>query len=246
MLANNESAIDVYKRVAFFDTTNQYPQVFNRISEYYEKLNNFDLAISYIDSAISHLKIDSLKNELLFKKIELLILNSNFNYAEIVLNELKVMSEIQKKRKYFYYAVTDFKLGKMDESKELFTACIEDSLEKAKVEIDKLFIDIKRNEAKNSKMPAVMSFLFPGLGQFYSGDIKNGTNSLLLNASLIALSIIVAYNYTLFDAVISVVPWWFRYYKGGIYHAEKIAESKKLKTRNLLYNQVLDVVSNTK
>jgi TM2 domain-containing membrane protein YozV len=187
-----------------------------------------------------------LKNELLFKKIELLILNKNFNYAEIVINELKEKNEIQKKKKAFYYAVADFSLGKMNESQSLFLDCIDDSLKKEKTNITELFVKIKRNEAKNPKMPGVMSALIPGLGQFYSGDVKNGTKSLLLNASLITLSFVVAYNYTVFDAVISVVPWWLRYYRGGIYRAEKIAGSKKERVRNSLYNQVLQVISETK
>ncbi len=67
----------------------------------------------------------------------------------------------------------------------------------------------------------------PGLGQFYNGDYKNAANSFILSGALITLLFAVAVNYTFVDAMASVIPYFQRYYFGGMAHAKKGAYEKR-------------------
>ena len=71
----------------------------------------------------------------------------------------------------------------------------------------------------------------PGLGQFYAGDIKNGINSLVINALFVGLFTYSFVTISPIDAYFSVLPWFQRYYKGGYTKAGIIAEQKVKKRR---------------
>ncbi len=85
----------------------------------------------------------------------------------------------------------------------------------------------ERVAKKNPKTARVLSMILPGAGQFYAGDIKNGLNSLLLNALLGFWFVTTGLAYTFVDAAATVTPWLFRYYGGGIRRAGEIVEKKE-------------------
>ena len=92
---------------------------------------------------------------------------------------------------------------------------------------------MKKRENIIEKAPArhvFLSMIFPGAGQFYAGDLKNGFNSLILNAGLLTWFVSYAFTYSTIDAAFTIGPWFYRYYLGGFQRAGKMVTIKKGKT----------------
>jgi len=56
----------------------------------------------------------------------------------------------------------------------------------------------------------------------------------------------VVFNYTLLDGILSVMPWYQRYYLGGINSAYDIAVQKINDKRTLIYHSILEEVASAK
>ena len=103
--------------------------------------------------------------------------------------------------------------------------------------IHKIFENRKLNNP-NPKTALVLSIIFPGAGQIYAGDVKDGINSLLLTSFIAVVAVYVAFEYQPLDAI-SIVPWFMRFYQGGIFNAKKIAETNRQFNRNQIFNNIL-------
>ncbi|MCF8363481.1 MAG: hypothetical protein K9G70_12755 [Prolixibacteraceae bacterium] len=85
-----------------------------------------------------------------------------------------------------------------------------------------------------------MSGIIPGSGQFVTGEVKAGLNSMLLIGGLYILSVHVINLYSFWDAAIALFPWIQRYYLGGMDHSKDLAESKIRSKRYSSYLKVLE------
>ncbi len=108
-------------------------------------------------------------------------------------------------------------------------------------QLDSLFHIVQHIKNPNPRTARILSMMMPGLGQFYSGDIKNGINSFLLTGAFIALGINTGLKYGLINSFFSVVPWYQRYYMGGFNRAERIAAQRLEEKRDAIYQQVLNL-----
>lgn len=82
---------------------------------------------------------------------------------------------------------------------------------------------------RNPKLAARLSII-PGMGQFYSGDVKNGINAILLNGGFVYS----AYWLSVHTHPIAAVPlllFGTRYYKGGILNSSKYSIRRNAKNR---------------
>ena len=114
----------------------------------------------------------------------------------------------------------------------------------SKTKIEQLFIKNEKINRLNPRTARILSMIIPGLGQFYAGDIKNGTNSIILTLGIATWGIVTAVKSTSpFDVLVTAAPWFQRYYMGGYKKAEQIAINEKKKRRSKVYNQILDEVS---
>jgi len=82
----------------------------------------------------------------------------------------------------------------------------------------------------------------PGLGQVYSGNVTSGLNSLVLTSSFIAIGAGITLVYNPLDALVAILPWYQRYYTGGYNNAEVIAQNKIKKKRNVVYQEIVELV----
>jgi len=90
------------------------------------------------------------------------------------------------------------------------------------------------------KVAGVLSIVIPGSGQLYAGDYKNAVNSFLLVAVFAAIGTDMFIRYAWYDSLISVFPWFLRYYTGGYKNAMKIAEQKRTEKRNKRLNKIIE------
>lgn len=236
-----ENAINAYQRVLFFDKKSA-SRVYYNLAESYYQLSKYDQAAKYYDLAYSATSNDSLKYLMLFSKTTCLLLQHSYNAALAELFSLDdSLQNYWQQKKYFYFGVTYFGMANFNDAKTYF---IKAGLPEQNAEIEQLFVQIKKVNRLNPKTAQILSIILPGLGQIYSGDIKNGINSFVLTAGFMTLALYTAYNYTVVEAILSVLPWYQRYYMGGFKNAKMIAQRKKEQRQNEIFQELMNVFAN--
>jgi len=240
---NYQAAVEYYERVLFFDSNQEYyPYVSNNIAECYFSLYDYPNAIKYYSLAINLSHDDSLKNIYSLRKIESLILNHNFSYAYIELLENEDKNK-EDKEWALYAAISCFGMEQYEESKMYFLFLIPSNNKKDSLLVEKSFLKLSKYQKRLKPNRAKwMSFIVPGLGQFYSGNIKNGLNSLILNGLLIYFTIELSITYTVIDAFLATGPWIQRYYLGGTNNAKHSCEMQLAKRENQVYQKLIEIV----
>ncbi len=243
-IGNFDNAIEAYRRVLFFDSSGKYSfKAGLNLSVCYLKENEFDKSQYYIDFAYVLSDNDSIKNELIFQKAANFIEYEYYDQALIeLLNLNRLTSEYFEKKKNFYLGIVYFQKKEFRSSDKHFNNCIDTIYTAEKQKLSYLFNEINHiNKRYNPKFAKTLSLIIPGLGQIYCGDIKGGLNSLLLTGALGFLFFNTAINYSILDALISVGPWYQRYYQGGFQNAERSAVSKREKEVALIYSDIIDI-----
>lgn len=239
-------ALKEYQRVLFFSKNKTNPHLFNSIANCYFQSGQLDRAIEYFDRSFFLFKDDSLQLSAAFNKIACYVYQGNFDMALIdVFGMPDSLPPFFDQRRNFYLGVIYF--GKKDfvSAKKYFLE-INQSDEAYLKKINQLFDPKGKINRPKPTIAFILSLIIPGSGQFYSGDIKNGVNSFLLNEGLLLLGIYTAYRYSIIDAIISVGPWFQRYYQGGLESAEKIAEQKRAENRQQIYLETLNAIEEYK
>ena len=235
-----------YRRVIYFDKAEEYRKnCYKNIADCLYETQQYEEAADYYELAFFQQKTDSSKAEILFRKLSCYLIQNSFEYAQVeLLNLPDKLTEEQNRRKVFYSALLNFSTEKYTESKKEFLQLIDTTNLESRNRLEGLFIKNEKISKLSPRKARILSMAFPGLGQFYAGDFKNGANSILLTAGIAAWGITAAVkSANPLDALITMVPWFQRYYSGGYKKAEIIAENQKKKRRAKVYNQILDEVS---
>ncbi|MCD4695329.1 MAG: hypothetical protein K8S16_03725 [Bacteroidales bacterium] len=235
----------LYQRAIFFGSKQTVKALYGKSGDCYYYSGIYDKASKFYTLAYMHADNKQLAAAWMLNKVKCHLLSGDYQLALFDLYTLPDdLPPQHQSRKNFLLGVTFFATEDFDQSKEYFIKSIDnaDSTKLNKIEI--LFS--KKNDLKrpNPNTAFLLSTFLPGSGQFYSGNIKNGMYSLLLISGLVYVTIEVALAYTLFDAVIAVLPWLQRYYIGGMKHAEEMAIEKRAQNRNETYKEILDFLSN--
>lgn len=245
-LKNYSLALKEYQRFLFFDQGDQ-PAVYDHIGNCFQNLGQFEQASGFYDKAFFSYTDVRLKNNALFCKVECMIYQKDFALAlaEILaLNDSLTIGE--NTRKELLTGICYFGMEDFINARESFMHCIHPSDSVSRKEIALLFDDKKNFFFPNPKTASVLSMCFPGLGQFYAGDIRNGINSILLTSALALLGTRIAVHQTIYDAFFTVMPWFQRYYQGGFVRAENIAIQKRAIRRSKTYEKTLDLIANSR
>jgi tetratricopeptide (TPR) repeat protein len=235
------NAIEAYKRVLFFDTSANFSnEVYPKIADCLYKTQNYEQSAIYYDLAYFTSKDSLLKNDYLLSKISCFLILKNYDFAKIeTYNLSENLTENQIFQKDLLEGMLFFALNEFKNSEVSFKKIIKDSSA-----VNVLFRKNDKVSKLSPKKAKILSIIMPGLGQFYVGDIKNGLNSFLLTSGLVALGLRSAVVNSPIDALVTVMPWFQRYYKGGIDKAELIAIAKIQEKRYKIYNKLLDEVEN--
>lgn len=239
---NYSLAAKEYQRVIFFTDTVQ-PDILIKLAEALYKTGNWQQARNYYNQVI---RIAESNNQIIdakFNVISSYIAENLYNQALVELFNIhdSTYQEYQTDVDILF-AISYFGLQNFEESRNYFTHAVRgDDIAVAK--IDSIFSDKKGLHRPNPKMASVLSIVLPGLGQLYSGDYNNAANSFLLTESMLALAIIVGYQYRFIDAIFTFFPWYQRYYLGGVENAERAARQKLSENRNNAYKMILNIVN---
>jgi tetratricopeptide (TPR) repeat protein len=239
---NYSQAILEAKRALFFDDLIRLPG-YMLLSDCYVQMELYDDAIKFLSLAAEVELNDSLKNELLFRKINLYLRNKEPAYALIELQKVNDIRSVYfaAKRDFYsalaYYQIDDFRLSEAYTNKLLRSSGEYDSCY-----VSTFFRKARRNYSRSSVYPSVLSAVLPGAGQLSEGYFGEAANSLLLNALLGCITYITFKQVHALDAILTMYPLVRRYYLSGIFKAGELSNQKKERRKIELYNELLDFI----
>lgn len=237
---NYAFALELYERVLFFQREVVDREHFERIAQCYVALQQFDKATVAYQTSASLAPSDSARSAYFLKSAWCQLMMNSFQDALIVLYNLpEDLPATLQREKHFYIGLATFQLGQYEDAHTAFRAYFSNP---ADVQwVDDLFKKNSRLARRyNPRTARTLSIIVPGSGQFYAGDIKNGFNSLLLMSGIIALGVNYMATYTWFDSLVSIAPWFQRYYFGGFKRAGQAATDRLNKEREKLLKQLIE------
>ena len=246
-LKNYDAATAFFLRSLYFEQGSKRAFLYQQLGDCYFGYSKYEQAAYSYELGYNSESNDSIKTEIIFKKTNALLLQEKYQYALAELYSLadSMPSIYFNRKKNFYLGIAYFGNNEFALSEKSFLGALpNNSLTEAK-QIKNLFIKNKKVSRVKPKTARILSMCLPGLGQFYAGDIKNGINSLVINALFVGLFTYSFVTISPIDAYFSVLPWFQRYYKGGYTKAGIIAEQKVKKRRVKVYNEIITTVSNT-
>ncbi|TAE87767.1 MAG: hypothetical protein EAY81_03700 [Bacteroidetes bacterium] len=90
---------------------------------------------------------------------------------------------------------------------------------------------------RNATASLIASLILPGSGQILNGDYKNGINSMLVNGTMIGLSVWTGVSYNWINGVLVAALLAPRYYVGGANMAADAASKRNIKSFDKLFNK---------
>lgn len=216
---NYDLALKELLRVHFEDRAAEEVSVVKDIAVCFEKVGDLSNSIKYLKQ---YLRSDKLtfgeKTEASYYKVQLLMqVDLKLALAELYQFSSKIISVDRDRYQYYlamvYYANNEANLA----FNELESLSYSDRL--SKMEFEKLEQNVLANVNKKHFWARALSTIIPGLGQAVNGDFNDGLNSAIINGSMVALFFYVTSNLSFADAALSVVPWFGRFYIGGMQNA---------------------------
>ena len=216
--------IPYFKRVAFFESDNI--ENLNYLAESYQKIKSYDNALVHYSLIYNLLTNDSLKNEVCFEMAKCYMSEDKYEYAEIEILNIKELNNYFKSRKNYYLFLIYLYDGEFELSKNYFLNIREFSDANIN-QIERSFSHLeKKIRRTNPKVASALSMVIPGSGQVYSGNLSSGINSLLLTTTALSIFTIISFRYSPIEAILSVFPYYQRYYIGGVLNAINFVEEK--------------------
>jgi hypothetical protein len=167
-----------------------------------------------------------------------LILEKNFGLAQVEMGNLKVDTNcIFQRRKDFLLGICYFGMSQYEESYKHLDSFLLRSDTVKRIQLKHLFENVKILNRPNPNLAIMLSVVFPGTGQFYSGDFKSGANSILLLSGLYYLGTSVSIS-----SFVILIPFFYRYYIGGILNAKQTAEREKEKRQLVFYDKLIEIL----
>jgi hypothetical protein len=244
--ANYQLAVKEYQRALFFGDGDSANYLYKQIAMAFFRNMQFEQASYFFDLSYNTSDSDSIKKELIFNKAQCYLLSGEFEQGVAELSSLSgPLNTYFKNKQNFYFAVCYFGLEDYKKAESYFLKLVPNN-NLAQIEIQKLFGAKKNLYRPNPKTAKTLSRIIPGSGQLYSGDLKNGLNSLLLTGGIAIVGLHIYNKYSLFDSMMSVLSWFNRYYKGGYQNAYNIASQKKARRKDNTFKQILQIIQKNK
>ncbi len=240
---NYSVALKEYQRVQLFDDKNQYLDIYSKIATIYINQNDNENAIRYLNLAWNVEKNDSIKTELTLRKALCSFkLNDYYNALNDLFDIPENNTDHLNDKKNLYLGICYFGLNDYPNSLSYLSKLV-DSV--GVQQLNQTITDfVKSNKKYNPDKIEIMSLIFPGLGQFFIGDIGMGVNSLVLLSVVTYYAYITVVNYAVFDGVLVLSSWFYRYYKGGSIKAKNAAIDKESDRKLSVYSAIITIVEN--
>lgn len=235
-------AITEFKRLIFFEKDSESIYLnYSLVGDCYKEGAKFDESIYYYTLSEINSKTSEQIYEAQIKIIRSNILRRTTNRALTLLDSLAAnknysdkIDEINYWRGWAFIFSDDWQSASSEFSKVDSAKQLED------------FCKLTDNKLYSVSLVKAMSFIIPGLGQFYTANYVSGVISLAWNV-LWGFTAIKAFAADrIFDGLMVSNFLWFRFYRGNFENAEKFAEAENLSETNNALNWLQNEFSGTK
>ena len=242
--SNYKEAAVCYDRVAFFDTTGTLKDTALLCeANCYYNLHDYKEALQIYNNLYKPYKVN-VKAAAFWGIIYCEFEHKQFNNALTTLSLCNLKLDSSSQKKYlFYKSISQLASTYYDDAQENLMRYIGDSVSKKADSIRYLIAKLRKQQASKISRVKYLSMILPGSGQMVLGNYWNGLNSLLLNTALIAITVNTSMAYAVYDGLLTVAPWWIRYYRGGIRNAGLQAEHKKEAKINKSIQEIIVLIS---
>jgi len=238
-LNNTNAALNEYNRAFFFADNNETKvETSKKIADCYLSVNQLNMAYAYYDSALVYSSTDSSKTACELDKILCIILEEDFAYGLKKLDDIKRCSDdYLDRRKKLYTGLCYFGLTRYDEAYNCFFQVIPQNDTLLNAQLLQLYEGREKLLRPYPAVATTMSVIIPGSGQAYAGNTKDGINSLVLLSALASIA--------LFTPVLDffvILPFFYRYYVGGILNANDLAKVRRSSRQSDCYAELIEIV----
>ncbi len=218
----DHAAEKAFKRVIFFDRQARHrARCVEALAYLSEKKGELTEALNYLDQAYYLTTDEQRQFDYQIRRVQIYLQTNQWQRALAEVYQLD--DSYAQERALLYEGYCQYMLRDFEAAAGAFDGLLTSEM------LSKHLAKARRIETLNPKFYQTMSYILPGSGQILLGDVKESLNSLLLNGGLAALFIHTANRLSFFDAVLSVVPWFYRYYAGGAKLTKTLAMEKKAK-----------------
>lgn len=239
-------ALKYYKRLDYFNSSPDPVNTKIQIAKCHENLDQFEQAFKFYQSAYSTSKNDSLKFELVLHKARVFLLQGQYNHSLLELYKLPDIGMYGNQQEYktILIGVCEFRLERYEEALFSFISILPegDSINASKI---RALTNSKKLNKPNENLAATLSMIIPGSGQCYAGNCVDGLNSLGLLSFTIGIMAHITIQYSIYESLIAVSPWFQRYYKGGFENARNEALKKRSANRSQILSEIFAVLNQT-
>ncbi|MGB3618133.1 MAG: tetratricopeptide repeat protein [Catalinimonas sp.] len=233
-----EAAISLYDRLLFFDAAGPGVEANLRLAVSYFETGDFNRAARHYDAAYFAADTDSLREEVLLRKGLSYLLAQRPQEALIELLSLPAGTDPH--RRQVYLGLTYFLLRDYEPAEAALLSVVPPERHAG---VREVFRRARRAERRFRPGRAQwMSAFAPGLGQLYVGDVRSGINSAAINGAFAYLFVSTTLNYGIGSAFLTVLPWFQRYYFGGIKKVGVLATQRGDNRRRALYLELVDAL----
>ena len=220
-LENYDSAITEYKRFLFFHPDDaRAASAYQKIGLAYRTQGLWQEAISMMRNAVLHALNHEEKSEYQLELAVTLIASQNYDLArfELIRVTMRTTSGPLYQRVLFLQTVALIYQFQWEEARKVLRHYTTDEM------LDKLLDEAVNLPQKSPKVAKVLSAIFPGAGQVYAGNWRDGLNALVLNGvfGFVAVDSVLDRHYV--DAVTWTYFIFQRYYLGNLYQAGKAVD----------------------
>ncbi|MCY4567356.1 MAG: tetratricopeptide repeat protein [Candidatus Poribacteria bacterium] len=218
---NHDAAITEYKRFLFFHPDDaRMSEVYYNIGLAYRAQGLWTEAATSLRTATYLANGDETKSEYQLELAVTLIAAQDYDLArlELVKVTMRAPSAQLYRRALFLQAVAYIYQFRWEEARESLRNYTTDE------RLDMLFDAATDIPLKSARLAKVLSSIFPGAGQVYVGDWKDGLNAIALNGALGFLTVDAILDGHYVDAALFGGFIFWRYYRGNTFRAGQAAE----------------------
>ena len=218
---NYDAAVTEYKRFLFFHPDDaRVGEVYYNIGLAYRAQGLWAEAATSLRTATYLANGDETKSEYQLELAVTLIAAQDYDLArlELVKVTMRAPSAQLYRRALFLQAVAYIYQFRWEEARESLRNYTTDE------RLDMLFDAATDIPLKSARLAKVLSSIFPGAGQVYVGDWKDGLNAIALNGALGFLTVDAILDGHYVDAALFGGFIFWRYYRGNTFRAGQAAE----------------------
>jgi tetratricopeptide (TPR) repeat protein len=212
-----------------------------------ERYKAYKLTESCCDSSVNYLHLgdtSKYKAVLLLKTKALLMLHKNKQALVLLDSNPEYLNPKSDSIAAFYYGIALLETGKIKKAQIAFEQALGSAPEAEKKQLNELFAQPDWFDKPRSETAVRLSQILPGTGQLYAGYPNEAFKSFVLNATLFTVLYDLSVNYSWYNGLLSVYPWFERYYLSGLQKASELAEEKRKLKRQKVINEIIRIVKN--